>query len=77
MENKAEDEIVSRWKVADSSFEQEGSRKSDDDHSRPKRRRLEITQGTITKSDIGMPEKAHSTLVGPGRKRTKSQKTLR
>ena len=75
MENKAEDEIISRWKVADSTLEHEGYRKDDEDQSRPKRRRLEITQGAILNSDTGMAEQARSTLVGPGRKRTKSQKT--
>ncbi|MCJ1290860.1 hypothetical protein MMC34_002402 [Xylographa carneopallida] len=76
MDNKAEEEIISGWKIAESTLEQERHRKDEEDEVWPKRRRLEITQGTIVNSDVGMPEKARSTLVGPGRKRSKSQKTL-
>ena len=77
MENKIEDEILARWKVADGiATDADGDCEDSECQGRPKRRRLEITQGTLLSSNIGMPEKAHSTLVGPGGKRTKSQKTF-
>ncbi|MCJ1393294.1 hypothetical protein MMC18_006166 [Xylographa bjoerkii] len=76
MENKAENEIISGWKVADRALEQEKYHEDEADQNRPKRKRLEITQGTVLNSNMGTPENTRSTLVGPGRKRTKSQKTL-
>lgn len=75
MENKAEEEVVARWRTADGNFDREAYKMDEEvQEAVAKRRLLGITQEMSSMSDVAMPEKARSTLVGPARKK---QRTVR
>ncbi|MCJ1250733.1 hypothetical protein MMC30_007961 [Trapelia coarctata] len=74
MDNKAEDEVLSRWRNASGNFDREAYMMDDEvQEALSKRQRLGITRGmsSTAEGDLSMPEKARSTLVGSRRKRSR------
>lgn len=73
MENKTEDEVLSRWRNASGNFDREAYMMDDEvQEALSKRQRLGITRGMSSTAEghLMMPEKARSTLVGSRRKRS-------
>ena len=75
MRSKPEEELTSQWLRNDGTFDREAY-----DHDETvqeilaKRRRLGIEGNISSNTEILMPAKARSTLLGPGKKRSRSTK---
>ena len=70
MQNKMEEEIVSRWHRTDGTFDREAYDLDEEvQEAIAKRRRLGIEGEISSNTEIVMPGKARSTLLGTGKKR--------
>jgi hypothetical protein len=79
MENRIDEAVVSRWKLADGTFDREAYIMDEEvQEILAKRRRQGITREMSSIAATGMPDKAKSTLMGNGasRKRSRAEKSL-
>ena len=73
MENKEEEEVISRWRAAGVFTEADMLQTDDEVLEIPKRQRLTYaSQNSSLRKGILMAEKAQDTLIGPNRKRSRA-----